>query len=179
MPTIKLVTEIAAPVELVFDLARSIDFHCYAEQGSGEQAVAGIMTGLIGMGDEVTFRARHFGVWQQLTSRITIFDPPRHFRDTMLRGAFHRFDHDHYFSQTAGITLMADRFEYESPLHLLGRVADVLFLERYMTAFLRERNRTLKHVAESEEWRQLLPDDYGSSQFAPAANGANNKVGTH
>ena len=32
--------------------------------------------------------ARHFGITQELTSRITAFDRPRHFRDEMEKGAF-------------------------------------------------------------------------------------------
>ncbi len=160
MPVIKLLTEIVAPLKLVFDLARSIDFHTQQQGRNGEQAVAGVTTGLIGLGEEVTFRARHFGVWQQLTTRITIFEPPWHFRDTLLRGAFHSFNHDHYFTASLGVTIMADRFAYQSPLHLLGRAADWLFLERYMTAFLRERNQVLKQTAEAGAWPELLADDY-------------------
>ena len=48
--------------------------------------------GVIGLGDSVTWRARHFGVWQRLTSKITALERPRHFRDTMTSGAFARFE---------------------------------------------------------------------------------------
>jgi ligand-binding SRPBCC domain-containing protein len=157
MPIIELSTTIHAPVERVFDLARSIDLHMDSTAASGERAVAGVMSGLIGPGQEVTWRARHFGVWQSLTSRIVRFERPAHFRDAMARGVFRRFDHDHFFEASAGGTRMRDVFDYEAPLWLLGRVADVLFLERYMRALLVERNRVLKAAAESDAWQKYLP----------------------
>lgn len=159
MPTIVLVTAVAAPIERVFDLSCSIDLHVDSTSRSGERAVAGVTTGLIGPGQEVTWRARHFGVWQTLTSRMTRFDRPNHFRDSMVRGAFRRFDHDHFFEPTPSGTSMRDVFDYESPLGFLGRAADVLFLQRYLQSFLVERNRVIREAAESEGWRKYLPGE--------------------
>ena len=88
MAIIELTTEIDAPISRVFDLARSIDLHTNSTSRTGERAVAGVTSGLIGPGDEVTWRARHFGVWQSLTVRVEVFEPPTHFSDRMLRGAF-------------------------------------------------------------------------------------------
>ncbi len=156
MPVIELSTFIAAPIERVFDLARSIDLHTDSTSGTGECAVAGVVSGLIGLGEEVTWRARHFGVWQTLTVRIARFERPNHFTDTMLRGAFRRFDHQHSFERSKGGTLMRDVFDYESPLGILGRIADALFLERHMRSFLTTRNRVLKAAAESDDWRRYL-----------------------
>lgn len=156
MPVIELSTIIAAPVERVFDLARCIEAHTASTSRTGEHAVGGMTSGLIEMGQEVTWRARHFGVWQNLTVRVTAFDRPRHFQDVMVRGAFRRFTHDHFFEPSGDGTLMRDVFDYESPLGPLGRLANGLFLEQYMRAFLVERNQVLKSVAESEDWRQYL-----------------------
>ncbi len=144
MPVIELETVIEAPVERVFDLSRSVDLHVASCRDSGEQAVAGRTSGLLELGDEVTWRARHLGVWQRLTSRITAYDRPRHFRDSMVRGAFARFDHDHHLRATGSGCLLRDRFDYTSPLGPLGRLADGLFLQRYMERLLRERNAFLK-----------------------------------
>src|SRR6185436_13838609 len=140
MPILTLTTDIRAPIERVFDLSRSIDLHQTSMTGRGETAVAGVTTGLIDLGETVTWRARHFGIWQHLTSQITAFDRPRHFRDEMVSGAFARFVHDHHFAEAEPGTRMTDTFDYTSPLGLLGRVADALFLERYMRALLAERN---------------------------------------
>ena len=160
MPVIVLETRIRAPRERVFDLARSIDAHQASTPGTTERAVAGITSGLIGLGEEVTWRARHFGVTQHLTVRITACDRPRHFQDVMLRGAFARMRHDHHFSTDSldpNVTLMTDRFDFAAPLGPLGRLAEILFLTRYLRRFLKTRNALLKACAEGDEWTRYLP----------------------
>ena len=156
MAIIELTTEIDAPIGRVFDLARSIDLHVNSTSKTGEHAVAGVTSGLIGAGEEVTWRARHFGVWQSLTVRVDVFEPPTHFSDTMLRGAFRRMVHHHYFASSSQGTTMRDVFEFHSPFGVLGRVADALVLKRYMRSFLVERNRVIKSTAESDAWRRYL-----------------------
>jgi len=158
VPVLELRTIIRAPAARCFDLARSVDLHVQSTARTGERAVAGVTRGLIGPGQQVTWRARHFGVWQELTSEISQYDRPRHFRDSMVRGAFAGFDHDHFFVETDGVTEMLDRFAFRSPLGLLGRIADALVLTRYLRRFLAERNAEIQRVAESDEWRALLPD---------------------
>lgn len=149
MPCIDLTTVIAAPIERVFDLARSIDVHQESQTSHREKAVAGKTSGLIEKGESVTWEATHFGFRQTLTSKIVALERPVHFRDSMLQGAFKRLDHDHYFETTAaGHTLMKDVFDYTSPLGFLGRFADLLFLKRYLCNLLRERNTVIKRMAE-------------------------------
>lgn len=156
MPTLHLTTFIFAPPERVFDLARSIDLHSASTSKTGEHAVAGVTSGLIGTGQSVTWRARHFGVWQTLTVRMTAFDRPHHFEDVMTHGAFARMKHRHAFEPAPGGTLMRDTFEWASPLGPLGWLADALFLKHYMRKFIEERNCALKRVAESDAWRKYL-----------------------
>jgi ligand-binding SRPBCC domain-containing protein len=150
MSLIELRTEIARPPGRVFDLARSIDLHAASMAKNREEAIAGVTTGLIGPGQTVTWRARHFYLSFRLTARITAFDPPRHFRDEMITGPFRRFSHDHFFEPSGSGTSMRDVFHYESPWGILGRIADALFLQRHMLRLLEERNAVLKRVAESE-----------------------------
>ncbi len=157
MPCITLSTLIAAPIERAFDLARSIDLHTATVSSTGEKAIAGVVTGLIGLGEEVTWSARHLGIRQTLSIRITQFERPFSFTDTMLHGAFRRMEHHHLFESTHDGVLMRDVFLYESPLGLLGRIADAFFLEAYMRAFLIGRNRILKATAESDAWQRYLP----------------------
>lgn len=158
MPTIELITHIAAPLDRCFDLSRSIDLHQRSLAASGERAVAGVTAGLIGLGETVTWEARYFGVRQRLTTRITAFDRPRHFRDSMVAGAFSRFDHDHWFDPAdGGGTMVRDVFDFDAPLGMLGRIAEKAFLTRYMRRLLAERNVTIKRVAESDAWREYLP----------------------
>ena len=109
MPRIELSTTIHAPIARVFDLARSIDLHSDSMANTDEKAVGGVTSGLIGANETGTWHARHFGVPQRLTSRITQFDPPHRFGDQMVRGAFKRFDHDHHFTApSAEVTVMRD-----------------------------------------------------------------------
>jgi ligand-binding SRPBCC domain-containing protein len=148
MPLILLETRIEAPIERCFDLARDIDLHIRSTAHTREVAIAGVTKGLIDFGDEVTWEATHFGIRRRLTSRITAFDRPNHFRDSQVRGAFRRFDHDHRFETTSeGVTMMRDEFDYESPLGWLGTIANRLFLEAYMRNFLQERNLLIQKVA--------------------------------
>lgn len=147
---------IAAPRERVFDLARSIDLHQRTLEHTSERAVGGRTSGLIEMDETVTWRARHFGVTQHLTSRITGFDRPRWFRDEMVRGAFAWMEHDHWFDEAEGGTVLRDRFRFAAPLGPLGRIAETLVLGRYMTRFLETRNAVLKRIAESDEWRRYV-----------------------
>jgi ligand-binding SRPBCC domain-containing protein len=158
MPVVELTTTIHAPIERTFDLARSLDLHMASTAHTGERAVAGVTTGLLGLGQEVTWRAKHFGIWQHLTSRITAFERPLHFRDSMVRGAFRRFDHDHFFNRDGNFTIMRDVFDFRSPLGILGRMADQLCLTRYMRSLLQTRNSTIKAVAESDQWQRYLSE---------------------
>jgi len=156
MPIIKIELTVNAPIERVFDLARCIDLHEATMSKHKEKAISGVTKGLIGLGESVTWEATHFGFGQKLTSKITVFERPKHFRDSMVKGAFRRFDHDHFFEPSGEQTLMKDAFDYDSPLGVLGKIADALFLEKYMRKMLAERNRIIKTVAESDDWRKFL-----------------------
>ena len=156
MPIIRLSIDIGAPPSRCFDLARSVDAHVASTAGTNERAIEGVTTGLLGLGDEVTWRARHFGITQTLTSRITAFDRPKRFQDSMVRGVFARIVHDHEFAATPAGTQVIDVFDYAAPLGLLGRLAERLFLNAYMTKLLRQRAEVLKRLAESDEWRRFV-----------------------
>jgi ligand-binding SRPBCC domain-containing protein len=153
---LRLETLIDAPQERVFDLACSIDLHQTSMAAHGERAVAGVTHGLIGLGESVTWRARQFGLPVQLSSRITSFDRPHHFRDEMVTGPFKRFSHDHIFELASSGTLMRDVFDYEAPLGALGKLADWLFLTSHMTRLLKSRNMVVKAVAESADWHKYV-----------------------
>jgi len=160
MIQLKETTLIDAPIERCFDLSRSVEVHLVANVHSGEQALAvgGLTAGLAGLGDQVTWRARHFGVWQELTSEVTALDPPHFFQVTMLRGIFRFMQADHLFRTCAdGPTEMKDIFSVAAPLPIVGALAEHLFLRRYMLALLRERNAIVKQIAESSAWQRYLP----------------------
>lgn len=151
MPIIHTELLIRAPIERCFDLARSIDIHMRSAARTRERAVGGVTSGLIELGQSVTWEAVHFGIRQRLTARITAMERPYRFVDEMVSGAFRSFVHSHEFEQCNGQTLMRDTFDYTSPFGLLGRLADRLFLEAYMRRFLLERNHYIQRLAESGE----------------------------
>jgi len=116
---------------------------------TGERAVAGRTSGLIELGESVTWRARHFGLMLEHTSRITELERPKHFCDEMTRGRFRSFRHDHVFEPVPGGTRMVDVVEYAAPFGVLGRAAARLFLTAYLRRLLERRNDTIRRAAES------------------------------
>jgi hypothetical protein len=152
-------TIIEAPIERCFDLSRSVEVHLLANIHSGEQALAigGITSGLVELNQQVTWRAKHFGVWQNLTSQYTAMQPPTYFRATMTSGIFRSMQADHYFrTLPSGATEMKDDFRIAAPIPILGPLAEILFLRRYMLALLRERNAVIKRLAESNDWQRYI-----------------------
>ncbi|WP_448702688.1 cell division protein [Mucilaginibacter sp. AW1-3] len=148
MPTIHLETLINADIQTCFDLSRSIDLHMESTKHTRETAIAGRTGGLIELGETVTWRAKHFGIWQTLTSKITIMQKPVLFVDEMQHGAFKSFRHEHHFISKGSATLMTDIFVFESPLGVLGAIANKLFLTKYMRNLLISRNEVIKLHAE-------------------------------
>jgi ligand-binding SRPBCC domain-containing protein len=149
MPIIRLVTYIDAPIERCFDLALSVDLHRHSVAHTHERPVAGVMSGVMRLGDTVTWEAVHFGVRQRLTSQITAYERPYQFTDEMVRGAFRELRHVHEFAPRPPGTLMVDHFAFRAPLGLLGWVIEQVVLTRYMEGLLLTRNRYLKQVAET------------------------------
>ena len=173
MVTLEEVTVIRAPIERCFDLARSVEAHLAGNTHWGESAVAtaGVTSGLVGLGEWVTWRARHFGVRQELTSEITAMDRPVYFKDTMIRGAFRSMNHQHYFHPLSEEeTEMKDVFRFAAPLGILGRVVEFAVLRRYMRTLLRERNAVLREIAESAAWPQYLPHAKPCARPGPCAS---------
>ena len=156
MPSILLKTQIDAPIERVFDLSRSIDLHQLSTSHTREKAIAGRMSGLIKLDDTVTWEARHLGIVQQLTSKITEFNRPHYFVDEMLKGAFQSMRHFHLFSVEANFTIMRDEFIFESPYGYLGHFVNYIFLKKYMIQLLNKRNQCIKSIAESDRYHHFI-----------------------
>ena len=148
MPLITILTIIRASPERCFDASRDLDLHRQSMGHTGERAVAGRISGLIELGEQVTWEARHFGIRQRFTSQITAFDRPRHFQDSMLRGAFRSFVHDHYFEPYPEGTLMKDVLAFRSPFGIIGAIVDRLVITRYLTRLLTRRNEAVKAAIE-------------------------------
>lgn len=156
MPTIEIETEINSTIDICFDLSRSIDLHKISTAKTNEEAIAGKISGLIGLNETVTWQATHFGVLQKLTSKITAFGSPNFFIDEMVKGAFKSFRHEHIFEEIDGKVIMKDIFEFHSPLGIIGQLFNKLILTNYLKELLLERNKVIKDFAETGKWKSVL-----------------------
>lgn len=125
----------------LFDLSLSIDAHLGSMAHTGETAVAGTTSGRIGLGETVTWRARHFGVRIRMTSKITALDDPDRFVDEQVAGPFRRFHHEHVFARDGDTTVMTDTITLASPV--FGVLAERFVLVPYLRRLIRIRNRHL------------------------------------
>ncbi|HEX3300651.1 MAG TPA: SRPBCC family protein [Actinomycetota bacterium] len=141
-----LTTSVEAQPDVVFDLSTDLDLHQASMHRSRERAVAGRTSGRIVLGEWVTWRARHLGVWWTMTSRIDSFDRPVSFSDTQVRGPFGTYRHGHHFTAVGHSTVMTDVVEVAAPLGLLGKPFEGL-VARYLTRLLIERNEAIARAA--------------------------------
>jgi len=156
MPTIHITTFIAAPVERVFDLSRSIDLHKKSMSHTEEQAIAGTISGLIGINETVTWKAKHLGKKRVHQSKITALQKHEMFTDEMTKGDFKSMKHDHHFKPVANGTIMVDLIHFEAPYGFIGKLANKIFLTKYLNKLIEQRNAVIKEYAESEKWKLIL-----------------------
>ncbi|RYZ61778.1 MAG: cell division protein [Chitinophagaceae bacterium] len=156
MPLIHLQTFINASPETVFDLSRSVDLHKASMTHHREEIIDGMPAGLMGLGDTVTWKANHLFRSRTLKVKITALNPPEFFADEMIEGDFKQMRHEHAFKAMNGGTLMIDRFLFTAPFGMIGTLVSFLFLKRYMTNLLEQRNQTIKDIAESTQAKQYL-----------------------
>ncbi|WP_369069391.1 SRPBCC family protein [Kineococcus terrestris] len=150
---IEVVTVVDAPAAVVFDLELDVDVHAASLPGSGETATTSTGSRHLGPGDEVTFRARHFGVRWRTTSRVTAHERPHRFVDEQVRGPFRSLHHEHLFEAvTAQRTRMTDRLSITAPADLLSEVVAHLVLAPYLRRLLRRRAAHIARAAESAGW---------------------------
>lgn len=145
-----LITKIKAPIQIVFDCTRSVDIHVISTAQTKEKAIAGRTSGLCELGDEITWKAKHFGIYQTLSTKITKYKAPFHFQDTMISGAFSYLKHNHFFEEKDGYIEMKDVVLYTLPYGLLGKLFDKIVLKKYMINLLTTRNDIIKQVCENE-----------------------------
>ena len=148
MPVIALKTIIRTEPEVCFDLSLNIDLHMQSMKQTNEKAIDGTTSGQIKLGETVTWKARHIGLNFIMTSQITELVRPRHFIDKMVKGPFKYLRHQHIFENTPDGTLMSDLFDFQSPLGILGAIADKFILENYLRRLLTKRNELIKTTAE-------------------------------
>ncbi len=154
MSEIQLITAIQSDIQTVFDLSRDIDLHQRSTAKTNESAIAGKTSGLIEEGETVTWKAKHLGIYQTLTVKITSMEKPFYFADGMQKGTFKSMKHQHIFVQKDDSIIMTDIFEFHSPFGIIGKIFDKIFLKNYMKKFLLKRNQLIKSTAEKRSERE-------------------------
>ena len=156
MATIHLTTLIAAPIERVFDLSRSVNLHKISTAHTHERAIDGVINGLMNEGETVTWQAKHLYKERKFTSRISEMTRPDFFTDEMVKGDFKSFKHGHHFKAIDNGTIMIDLVEFESPYGLIGKLVNQFYLKNYLENLLLTRNNVIKKYAETSKWKAIL-----------------------
>ena len=99
---------------------------------------------MLGLGDEVTWHARHFGLLWTMTIKIVEWDRPSRFVDEQERGPFAMFRHEHLFEPHGDGTRMTDRVAFRAPFGPIGGFVERVVLGRYMHGVIQTRNRYLE-----------------------------------
>jgi ligand-binding SRPBCC domain-containing protein len=152
MTTIELTTFIHAPVETCFQHSLSIDLELEAARAYSLRAVGGVTSGTISAGQRVKWKTKQFGITVSHVSEITGFQEPLFFQDSMIKGIFKSFQHDH-FLQPLGVnnTEMRDLLRFSMPFWLMSAISERVVMRSRMMHLLRLRNSLIKATAESAD----------------------------
>ncbi len=148
---------VRAPIERCFLLSTSIELVQRTLGLRPMRRESRKVSGLIATGDQLVWRGWTFGLPQMHETLITAYEPPRFFQDTMGRGRFARFQHDHRFAVVDGGTRMADEVRFEMPLGWAGALVGRWLLVPHIRRLVRRRFALLKETAEGDAWRRYLP----------------------
>jgi hypothetical protein len=83
-----------APLDRCFLLSTNLEL---VRQTIQLNPVEGKTSGLVVGGDELVWRGWKFGLPAMHETLITAYERPKYFQDTMGRGRFRSFQHDHHF----------------------------------------------------------------------------------
>ncbi len=149
---------IDAPIERCFRLSTSIEV---VGLTLGMRPVEGKLGGIILAGDQLLWRGWKFGLPQMHETLITGYRNPKDgdagfFQDTMGRGRFATFQHDHHFTVVAGRTRLEDELRFSMPLGWAGEMVGRVVMVPHIRGLLRRRFALLKRLAEGDGWREYL-----------------------
>jgi ligand-binding SRPBCC domain-containing protein len=144
---------IAAPIDRCFLLSTSIPLVAQTLAMTPRQ---GKTTGLVVKGDRIIWRGWKFGLPQMHETIITEYNRPEFFQDTMGRGRFRHFQHDHHLRDVGGQTLAYDIIRFSMPLGPLGRFVASKLIVPHVLKLANERLHLLKRVAEGDDWQRYL-----------------------
>jgi len=148
---------ISAPIERCFLLSTNVEL---VGRALGMKPIEGKTSGLVVENDKLLWAGWKFGLPQMHESLITKYERPSFFQDTMERGRFKRFQHDHYFYVMNDRTVLNEKIRFTMPLGFMGKLVAKFVLVPYLSKRLRRRLNLLKRVAENnKEWPKYLPQE--------------------
>jgi ligand-binding SRPBCC domain-containing protein len=151
---------IKAPIERCFLLSTNVEL---VGRTYGMKPIEGKTKGMVEADDKLLWAGWKFGMPQMHESVITEYERPIFFQDTMTRGRFKRYQHDHYFYEMDDRTVLNDKIRFSLPLGPLGRLVGQFVVVPYLARRLRRRLVLLRRVAENNhEWKKYLPSENGS-----------------
>jgi ligand-binding SRPBCC domain-containing protein len=144
-----------APIERCFLLSTSIEL---VRQTLHMNPVAGKTSGLIGDNDQLLWRGWKFGIPAMHETLITGYTRPTFFQDTMGRGYFRHFQHDHHFHFIDGQTTMWDIVRFSLPFGIAGQLVGKKIVVPHVLALMESRFALIKRLAESGDWQHYIPN---------------------
>jgi ligand-binding SRPBCC domain-containing protein len=148
---------INAPIERCFMLSTNIEL---VGRTLGMKPVEGKTSGAVVGNDRLLWAGWKFGLPHLHETHITAYEPPAFFQDTMGKGRFKRYQHDHHFYEMDDRTVLNDKIRFSMPLGFVGRFVAQFVLVPYISRRLRRRLVLLKQLAESRtEWQRYVPQE--------------------
>lgn len=97
------------------------------------------------------------GTW---VAEHTAYEPPNHWADTMVKGPFWSWDHDHHFTESDGVTTVSDHVRYQVPFGPLGNLVDrvlggMLVRSRITRMFKARELRLQRDIAQHSKFSNL------------------------
>lgn len=146
-----------APIERCFLLSTNLELVKHSLKMTLVPRQSTRTSGLVEGGDRLMWKGWAFGLPHRHETVISKYERPNFFQDTMARGRFKRFEHDHFFTEIGGRTLLNDKIRFSLPFGILTRPLGRFVVTPYVSRLLRHRLELLKRVAESDEWKRYLP----------------------
>jgi ligand-binding SRPBCC domain-containing protein len=146
---------VSAPMDRCFLLSTSIEL---VERTIALKPVEGKTSGLVVGGDQLVWRGWKFGLPAMHETLITAYERPKYFQDTMGRGRFRFFQHDHHFERIDGQTVMWDVVRFSMPLGPVGRWIGRMIVVPHVLRLMRQRMELLRRIAEGSDWERYVVD---------------------
>lgn len=156
MASIHLTTFVAAPIDRVFDLSRSIDLQKKSMSKMKEEAVSGVTFGLINVNETVTWKVKVLLKNRYVRVKITEMTRPHSFTDVSVSGALKDMKHEHHFKSIDNGTLMIDLLNYSIGYGSIGKFVNSIYVSRFLEKLFEQRNAIIKEYAESDKWKFIL-----------------------